>query len=277
MPGNNYEFTQPIEMRFNELIAGVRSDLAVKVFGDDLDIMLRDGATASPRCLRDVPGAADVKVEQVTGLPMLTIEIDRAAIARYGLNVADVQEVVEIAIGGKPAGRCSKAIGASTSWCACPRAVRADLDAHGAAAGAPSAPVRRATLARRSRRRMRVRPSTRASCRSAPWRRSRSAEGPNQISRENGKRRVVVHGQRARPRPRLVRRRGAAADRAEVDAAARLLDRPGAASSSNLIAAAQRLAIVVPLALLLIFVLLLRDVRLRAATRCWSSPACRSR
>ena len=103
LPGNNYEFTQPIQMRFNELIAGVRSDVAVKVYGDRFRDM-QETAAAIARILQGVPGAADVKVEQTTGLPVLQIHVDRAAIARYGLSVADVQEVVAIAMGGKEAG-----------------------------------------------------------------------------------------------------------------------------------------------------------------------------
>jgi cobalt-zinc-cadmium resistance protein CzcA len=112
LPGNNYEFTQPIQMRFNELIAGVRSDVAVKVYGDRFRDMQQTAAVIA-RILQSVPGAADVKIEQTTGLPVLQVEIDRAAIARYGLSVADVQEVVEIAIGGRRQALSLKAIGAS--------------------------------------------------------------------------------------------------------------------------------------------------------------------
>ncbi|MEO8682115.1 MAG: CusA/CzcA family heavy metal efflux RND transporter, partial [Vicinamibacterales bacterium] len=104
LPGNNYEFTQPIEMRFNELIAGVRSDVAVKIFGDDMETLGAVGAEVE-RVLATVAGAADVKVEQTTGLPMLTVQIDRPAMARLGLSVADVQEVIEVAIGGKTSGQ----------------------------------------------------------------------------------------------------------------------------------------------------------------------------
>src|SRR3989337_2318437 len=100
IPGNNYEFTQPIQMRFNELIAGVRSDLAVKVFGDDMEVLLETGGKIAG-VLEKLPGASDVKVEQVTGLPVLTIQMNRKEMARYGLNVSDVQDVIEIAVGGK--------------------------------------------------------------------------------------------------------------------------------------------------------------------------------
>src|SRR4030095_9984184 len=85
-PGNNYEFPQPIQMRFNELIAGVRSDVAVKVFGDDMERLLATGEDIAA-VLREVTGASDVRVEQVTGLPVLTIVIDRQAIAPDGLHL----------------------------------------------------------------------------------------------------------------------------------------------------------------------------------------------
>jgi heavy metal efflux system protein len=103
VPGNNYEFTQPIQMRFNELISGVRSDVAVKVFGDDLESMT---ATAEKiaEVLESTQGNADVKVEQTTGLPVLTVNIDREKIARLGVNMADIQTAVSIAMNGAYAG-----------------------------------------------------------------------------------------------------------------------------------------------------------------------------
>jgi cobalt-zinc-cadmium resistance protein CzcA len=104
LPGQNYEFSQPIELRMNELIAGVRSDLAVKIYGDDLGVLLEYAGRVAEE-LGQVPGAQDLKIEQLAGMPMITIDIDRAAVARYGLNVQDVQEVVEIALGGMEAGR----------------------------------------------------------------------------------------------------------------------------------------------------------------------------
>lgn len=103
VPGNNYEFTQPIQMRFNELISGVRADVAVKLFGDDMDTLLAVGNKIE-HVLASIPGAADVKVEQITGLPVLSVQIDRAKLARYNLNVADIQDTVTIAIGGMSAG-----------------------------------------------------------------------------------------------------------------------------------------------------------------------------
>jgi cobalt-zinc-cadmium resistance protein CzcA len=104
VPGNNYEFTQPIQMRFNELIAGVRADVAVKVYGDDLDTLVRLGGEVE-KIVEGVTGAADVSLEQTTGLPVLTVHPRRALLARYGLDVADVQAVVEAAIGGRNVGQ----------------------------------------------------------------------------------------------------------------------------------------------------------------------------
>src|SRR3546814_4653096 len=103
-PGNNYEFTQPIQMRFNGLLSGVRADVAIKVFGDDLDELLSVGQSIE-KVVSGIEGAADVGVEQVTGLPVLQITPDRAALARLGLNVADVQDVVAVSIGGREAGQ----------------------------------------------------------------------------------------------------------------------------------------------------------------------------
>ena len=103
VPGNNYEFTQPIQMRFNELISGVRSDVAVKVFGDDL-VAMTETAEAVSTVLEKTQGSADVKVEQTTGLPVLTVNIDREKIARLGVNMEDIQTAVSIAMNGAHAG-----------------------------------------------------------------------------------------------------------------------------------------------------------------------------
>jgi cobalt-zinc-cadmium resistance protein CzcA len=104
VPGNNYEFTQPIQMRFNELLSGVRADVAIKVFGDDLD-QLRAIGEQIEEVVGRIDGAEDVSVEQVTGLPILQITPDRPALARLGLNVGDVQDVVAVSIGGRQAGQ----------------------------------------------------------------------------------------------------------------------------------------------------------------------------
>ena len=102
-PGNNFEFTQPIQMRFNELIAGVKSDVAVKVYGDDFATM-KHTADEIAKVLRQVPGAADVVVEKTDGLPIMEVDIRREPISRYGLSVKDVLDVVNIAVGGGHAG-----------------------------------------------------------------------------------------------------------------------------------------------------------------------------
>ena len=104
VPGNNYEFTQPIQMRFNELISGVRADLAVKLYGDDLDTLVKVAESIELE-LGEVPGAADVRTEQVTGLPILTIRPRRDRLGQFGLSIADVQENVAIALGGMTAGK----------------------------------------------------------------------------------------------------------------------------------------------------------------------------
>jgi len=103
LPGNNYEFTQPIEMRFNELIAGVRSDVAVKVYGDNFDL-LQDTAEKIAGVLGTIKGAADIKVAQTDGLPVLEVNINRAVAKRLGLNMSDVLNVIQMAVGGGKAG-----------------------------------------------------------------------------------------------------------------------------------------------------------------------------
>jgi len=103
VPGSNYEFTQPIQMRFNELLSGVRADVAVKLYGDDL-ATLAEAAEALEEQVAAVPGAADVKTEQTTGLPMLTVELNRDALARYGLTAEAVQQTVATAVGGREVG-----------------------------------------------------------------------------------------------------------------------------------------------------------------------------
>ncbi|BBI76027.2 hypothetical protein HAALTHF_52100n [Vreelandella aquamarina] len=103
LPGNKYEFTQPIEMRFNELISGVRADLGIKVFGDDLDQLLAS-ANDVLEVVESMEGAADARVEQVTGLPMLSVHPKRMALSRYGLTVDDLQDLVAAGVGGENAG-----------------------------------------------------------------------------------------------------------------------------------------------------------------------------
>jgi cobalt-zinc-cadmium resistance protein CzcA len=175
LPGNNYEFTQPIQMRFNELISGVRSDVAVKVFGDDLDALGED-AERIAAILESVPGAADVKVEPIAGLPMLEIAPDRERLARYGLPLARVQELAQIGVGGRTAGQLFEGDRRFDIVVRLPEEVRGDV----------------ASLERL--------PLSLASANETPGAviplgavaDVRFTEAPNQISRENGKRRVVV-------------------------------------------------------------------------------------
>ena len=242
IPGNNYEFTQPIQMRFNELISGVRSDVAVKVFGDDLDALLKSGEQIA-EVLEKIPGATDVKVEQVSGLPVLTVKIDRSRIARYGLNIADVQEVIEVAVGGKEAGQVFEGDRRFDLLVRLPEHLRVDVEAMkrlpvplpagGSAGGdAKAAYVNLGEIAN-----------------------FEIAPGPNQISRENGKRRVVVTAN--------VRERDLGSFIAELqDRIKAQIRLPEATWLSyggtfeQLDSAAQRLKIVVPLSLALIFGLL---------------------
>jgi len=239
VPGNNYEFTQPIQMRFNELLSGVRSDVAVKVFGESMDIM---NATAEQisQVLEQMPGATDVKVEQTTGLPMLTLNIDRAKIARLGLNVSDVQNALAIAVGGRQAGQLFDGDRRFDIIVRLPEMLRRDLDA------IKQIPIRLPRAAASDETGY-IRLGDVANLVLAP--------GPNQISRENGKRRVVVTAN--------VRGRDIGSFVADAQ---RRLERevqvpPGnwltwGGSFEQLQSAARRLEIVVPVALLLIFMLL---------------------
>ena len=101
--GNNYEFTQPIQMRFNELISGVRADVAVKIFGDDMAVLIQN-ANKVLKVLKDVPGAADTRIEQVSGLPTITVEVNRKLLALYGLQMGAVQEAIATALNGQEVG-----------------------------------------------------------------------------------------------------------------------------------------------------------------------------
>lgn len=103
LPGIDYEFTQPIEMRFNELTTGVRADLAVKIFGEDLDLLYRKALEAQ-NLIQNVPGAADIIVEKVAGLPQMSVKYDRKKIAKYGLNIEDLNKIVTMGFAGLPAG-----------------------------------------------------------------------------------------------------------------------------------------------------------------------------
>ena len=187
IPGSNYEFTQPIQMRTNELISGVRSDVAVKVYGDDLDQLTRLAARIE-RVMRQVPGAEDVKAEQVTGLPLLTVTPDPAALARYGLNPGDVQETVATAIGGEAAGQLFEGDRRFELVVRLPEALRQDP----AVLADLPIPLPDAVNADESSREAAWRSG---GPRTVPLREVADVQvqrGPNQINRENGKRRVVI-------------------------------------------------------------------------------------
>src|SRR5215203_848475 len=103
IPGNNYEFTQPIQMRFNELLSGVRADVAVKIYGDDLEELAAVGGQLLS-VVQGVPGARDVALEQVTGLPVLSVHPRRAVLSRYGLDIEALQDAVSASYGGEQVG-----------------------------------------------------------------------------------------------------------------------------------------------------------------------------
>ncbi len=238
LPGNNYEFTQPIQMRFNELISGVRSDVAVKIFGDDMKVLLKN-ANKVAAILKQIKGSADVKVEQVSGLPTITIHVDRHLLARYGLTMSQVQNTIATALGGREVGKIYQGDR------------RFDLT------------VRLSEQARKDKRILRkiyidLPLNEEGNRHFIPLSEIASLtvkSGPNQISRENGKRRIVVS---ANVRGRDLR--------SFVDAAQAKLDKALSLPSGywitwggqfeQLATATKRLMIVVPIVLILIFVLL---------------------
>jgi cobalt-zinc-cadmium resistance protein CzcA len=256
VPGNNYEFTQPIEMRFNELISGVRADVAVKIYGDDLDV-LRESGEATVAVLGQVAGAADARMEQVTGLPMLTVRPERAAIARFGLDVADVQEAVQTAIGGRVASQVFEGDRRFDLVVRLPEPLRTnpeilrrlpialpDMRGHSEDLVAASFDPLRVALGHG---RSYVPLGDLATIEVAP--------APNQITRENGKRSVIVT---ANVRGRDL---GSFIEEAQRRITQEVDLPPGywvdyGGTFEQLISASQRLQLVVPLALLLIFGLL---------------------
>lgn len=229
LPGNNYEFTQPIQMRFNELISGVRADLGIKVFGDDLDQLVRT-ANDVLSIVNSIEGAADARVEQVTGLPTLSIVPKRTALGRYGLNVSELQDWVSAAIGGESAGILYEGDRRFELVVRLPETIRRDVD------GLKHLPIplpngdyvpleEVATLD--------------------------IAPAPAQISRENGKRRVVVT---ANVRGRDL---GSFVDEVKIAIGEQGNTPPGywldyGGTFEQLESASQRLTVVVPLTLLVI-------------------------
>ena len=232
--GNNYDVTQPIEMRFNELIGGVRSDVAVKIYGEDID-QLAASAQRVAAVLRKTPGSSDVRVAQTTGFPTFDISFDRAAIARYGLTVKEVADTVATALAGKPAGQVFEGDRRFDIVVRLPGEQRGNLDVLGAlpvmlpeVAGQPRASVPLRQLVQ-----------------------FRFTQGLNEVSRDNGKRRIYVEANV------VGRDLGSFVD----DAAERIAQEVKLPSGSwiewggqfqNLQAATKRLAIIVPACFVLI-------------------------
>jgi heavy metal efflux system protein len=251
IPGSNYEFTQPIQMRFNELISGVRSDVAVKVYGDDLQQLLELGERIE-RVLGAVDGAADVKTEQITGLPLLSITPDRERLARYGVPLGDLQRVVRTALGGEPAGQLFEGDRRFNIIVRLDDVSRADpdvlarlpvplpqtsreIEGDADSLGGPMKPAEYVPLGELARIEVTI--------------------GPNQISRENGKRRAVVTAN--------VRGRDLGSFVAEAQQRiASQIDLPAGywldygGTFEQLQSATQRLSVAVPLTLLLVLGLL---------------------
>ncbi len=252
IPGQNFEISQPIELRFNELISGVRSDLAVKVFGDDLDLLLKSGNEIA-QVLGQVEGASDVKVEQVSGLSVLTIDIDREKIARYGLNVSDVQEVVSIAFGGEEAGTLYQGDRRFPIIVRLPEEIRGKVDL------VRQTPIRLPDLVDSGDLAVDDMGLDNGSeIRYIPLEAVANvsiAEGPNQISRENAKRRIVVQANiRGRDMGSFVAEAQEKLDAEVVLPEGYFVTWGG--QFENLAKARKRLMIVVPIALSLIFVML---------------------
>lgn len=230
--GNNFEFSQPIELRFNELISGVRTDLAVMVYGDDF-ATLEKVSNQVAGVLRQTKGAADVRVEQASGLPTLTVTVDRFAAANYGLSAADVSEAISVGIGGAEAGRIFEGDRRFDVVVRLPAEARNDPAALAALpiVSSSGAVVPLSSVAR-----------------------IQTGEGPNQISRENGSRRMVVQANvRGRDLGGFVTDAQSSVEKLSLPAGV-YLDWGG--QFENLQRATQRFAIVIPVVFLLIGLLL---------------------
>tara|TARA_B110000977_G_scaffold50619_1_gene68761 strand:- start:1329 stop:4454 length:3126 start_codon:yes stop_codon:yes gene_type:complete len=233
IPGNRYEFLQPIQMRFNELIAGVRAELAIKVFGDDFDTLITLGDEIE-KVINQVPGAVDIAVEQATGLPVLTIRPNREALARYGLSMSELQSFVATAIGGSIAGQLYEGDQRVDIVVRLPERLRSDPDA---LLNLPIPVIRGGFVPL------------------GELAKTELVIGYNQINRENGKRRVVVTAN--------VRDRDLGSFVGDVQrAVAQNVEIPAGywveygGTYQNLQSAATRLSIVVPVTLLFIVGLL---------------------
>jgi cobalt-zinc-cadmium resistance protein CzcA len=244
MIGNNYDVTQPIEMRFNELIGGVRSDVAVKLYGDNLSA-LNTTAQHIAGVLRRVPGAVDVRVAQTRGFPTFDIKFDRDAISRYGLTVKDVADTVSIALGGRQAGKIFEGDRRFDVVVRLPNAKRNDVDALGAIPVMLPSPL--------------LSPGVEGTPEvSVPLRRLvafRYSEGLNEVSRDNGHRRIYIEANV----------KGSDLGSFVSDAKTRIAQEGKLPAGmyiewggqfQNLQAATERLAILVPVCLLMIFAVL---------------------
>ena len=250
LPGNNYEFTQPIQMRMNELISGVRADVAIKLYGDDLATLAEVGERIEAAA-RKVPGAADVKLEQVDGLPLLTVTPDRKAMARYGLNPGVVQDTVATAVGGEVAGQFFEGDRRFDIVVRLPEHLRrdpaalADLPIPLGGEGGGDESSRAAAWQSGA-------PQT------VPLREVASiafADGPNQVNREDGKRRVVVTANvRGRDLGGFVAELQQRIGREVRIPTGYWVDYGG--TFEQLLSASRRLSVVVPVTLAIIFALL---------------------
>ncbi len=232
--GNNYDVTQPIEMRFNELIGGVRSDVAVKIYGDDLDKMA-DSAKAVAEVLRKIPGAADVRVAQTEGFPTFDIVFERAAIARYGLTVKEVADTVSTALAGRSAGQIFEGDRRFDIVVRLPTELRNNLDELGAL------PVMLPGVGEQVRASIPLRQLVQF----------RFTQGLNEVSRDNGKRRIYVEANV------VGRDMGSYVDEAQALLAKEVKLSAGSwmewgGQFQNLRAATERLAIIVPVCFILI-------------------------
>ena len=246
LPGQSYEFSQPIQLRVNELVSGVRSDVAVKVFGDD-QAVLDASAQGVAAALRRIDGASEVQVEQTSGLPMLQIRVDRERAARMGLNIGDVQEAIATATAGRVAGTLFEGDRRFDVTVRLPESQRADIDALRRLPVALPAVHGADDMAREGQARSFITLGEIAAFEVAP--------GPNQFSREQGKRRVVVT---ANVRGRDI---GSFVAEAQQRVAQEVALSPGywlgwGGQFEHLSTAAERLRLIVPASLLLVFALL---------------------
>ena len=263
LPGNNYEFTQPIQMRFNELIAGVRGDVAVKVYGDNVEQMQKTARQVAA-ILQSVPGATEVKVDQTEGLPVLNIDVDRTAAYAFGLNIADVQEVIAVAVGGREAGQVFEGDRRYNIVVRLPDDVRRNV----ASLEALPIPIPRADGGGRDAEKpaRTVLLGTENASSDLPGfvplgsilvdHEIKMIEGPNQISRENGKRVIAVQTNvRGRDLGSFVVEAQKKVE-GQIKRPAGIFPFGWGGQFENLEAAQKRLTLVVPICFLLIFLLL---------------------